>query len=163
MNVFTTIVAGVTVFVLGQILLKLVIEPIKKLREAIAEVAFYLANDHAVIHNAERVKEEQAEAASSNLRQLGARLVSSQQLIPFYSFLQRLFSLPDKAHIEKASQRLFQIPNHMYGDHPEKYYRLDLYRIEVCELLRLQDPINIGMSKQELVDAIQELRKKKNA
>src|SRR2546427_2994630 len=158
MTVFTTIVAGITVFVLGQILLKLVIEPIQKLREAIAEVAFYLANDHDVIHNAETVEKERAQTVSSNLKQLGARLVSSQQLIPFYSFLRKLFSLPDKANIEKASQRLFQIPNHMYGSHQGKYYRLDLYCIEVCELLALQDPINNGMSKQELKDAIQELR-----
>lgn len=160
MTVFTTIVAGVTVFVVGQILLKLVIGPIQKLREVIADVAFYLANDHDVIHNAEMVDKERAQTASSNLKQLGARLVSSQQLIPFYSFLRKLFSLPDKINIEKASQRLFQIPNHMYGNHPEKYYRLDRYRIEVCELLGLQDPIKNGMSKQELEDAIQELRKK---
>lgn len=131
MNIFATILAGVAVFVLGQILLKLVIEPIQKLREVIAEVAFYLANDHAVIHNAEMVEKEKAQIASSNLRQLGARLVASQQLIPFYSYLGKLFSLPDRANIQKASQRLFQIPNHMYGGSPEKYDRLDLYRIEV--------------------------------
>lgn len=162
MNVFATIVAGITVFVLGQILLKLVIEPIQKLRETIAEVAFHLANDHAVIHNAETVKKEEAEAVFSNLRNLGARLVSSQQLVPFYPSLRKCFFLPEKANIGKAAQRLFQIPNHMYGNHPQKYNRLDLYRIEVCELLQLQDPISNGMSKEELMDAIQE-RSKKNA
>lgn len=159
MNIFATIVAGVTVFVLGQILLKLVIEPIQKLREAIAEVAFRLANDHAVIHNAETVAKGRAEAVSSDFRQLGARLVSGQQLIPSYSHIRKLFSLPNKNDIGKAAERLFQIPNHMYGDDPKKHYRLDLYRIEVCELLQLQDPIGSGMSKQELVNAIQELRK----
>jgi len=160
MNVFATIVAGVTVFVFGQILLKLVIEPIQNLREAIAEVAFHLANDHAVIHNAETVKKEQAEAVTSNLRQLGARLVSSQQLVPFYTSLRKVFSLPDEVNIGKAAQQLFQIPNHMYGSCPQKYERLDLYRIEVCELLQLQDPNNNGIPKQELVDAIRESQKK---
>ncbi|MCM2290602.1 MAG: hypothetical protein NDI67_16375 [Sulfuritalea sp.] len=163
MSVFATVVSGVTVFVVGQVLLKLVIEPIQKLREAIAEVAFYLANDHAVIHNAETVEKEVAQAAYSNLRQLGARLVSNRQLIPSYPYLRKLFSLPDSANIQEASQKLFQISNHMYGNDPEKYYRLDLYRIEVCELLRLQDPINNGMSKQELIDGLQELRRKPNA
>ncbi|MCK5230500.1 MAG: hypothetical protein KAR13_09565 [Desulfobulbaceae bacterium] len=52
MTLFTTILAGVSVFVLGQILLKWIIEPIQKLREVIAEVVFYLANDHSIIHNA---------------------------------------------------------------------------------------------------------------
>lgn len=160
MNLFATIVTGVTVFVLGQILLKLLIEPIQKLREVIAEVAFHLANDHTVIHNAVIVKEEEAEAVYTNLRKLGARLVSSQQLVPFHPFLGKCFFLPEKANIAKAAQRLFQIPNHMYGNDPHKYERLDLYRIEVCEYLQLQDPIDNGISKQELIDAIRESPKK---
>lgn len=106
------------------------------------------------------MKKEEAEAVYSNLRNLGARLVSSQHLIPFYASLRKCFSLPDKANIGKAAQRLFQIPKHMYGNHPQKYDRLDLYRIEVCELLQLQDPISNGMSKEELMDAIQESSKK---
>ncbi len=154
MEVFVTIVAGVTVFVLGQTVLKLVIEPIQKLREAIAEVAFHLANDDPVIHNEGTVSKEQSEAVSVNFTQLGARLVSSRQLVPFYDQLRKVFALPNKESIGKAAQRLTQIPNHMYGDHPTKHERLDLYRIEVCELLQLRDPINKGISKQELVDAI---------
>lgn len=120
MDVFATIVAGVTVFLLGQITLKLVIEPVQKLREAIAEVAFHLANDHAVIHNAKMVKEEQVVAVSVNFTQLGARLVSSQQLVPFYDQLRKVFALPYKADIGMAAQRISQISNHMYGDHPQK-------------------------------------------
>ena len=145
MSMFTTILAGVAVFVLGQILLKLVIEPIQKLRETIAEVAFHLANDHTVIYNAKTVSKEQAEATSTNLTQLGARLFSNQQLVPFYAQLHFVFSLPNKADIGKAAQRLSQIPSHMYGDDPQKYERLDAYRIEVCKLLQLQNPINNGI------------------
>jgi hypothetical protein len=160
MDVFATIITGVAVLVFGHILLKLFIEPIQKLREAIAEVAFHLASDHVVIHNAEAVAKEQADAVYSDFKQLGARLVAGRQLIPFYSRLHKLFSLPDQDSVRQAAQRLSQIPNHMYGNHPEKYYRLDLYRIEVCEFLHLQDPIGNGLSKQELMKAIEELRKK---
>ena len=149
MDIFKTIVTGVAVFVLGQIFLKLVIEPIQKLRETIAEVAYYLANDHAVIHNADVVAKKIAQTASSNLKQLGARLVSGQQLIPFYSVFRTLLSLPKKANIKSASQKLFQIRNHMYGNDKDKYYLLDIYRIEICELLRLQGPISGGVSKHE--------------
>ncbi len=156
---FATILAGVTVFVFGQILLKLMIDPIQKLREAIAEVVFRLANDHDVIHNnANIVDKEVSKSVASNFSQLSARLFSCQQLIPFYSCLRKPFSLPDEVNIGKAAQRLAQIPKHMYGDDTNKYYRLDLYSIEVCELLQLQDPIHDGMSKQELLDAIKENR-----
>ncbi|MEA2083260.1 MAG: hypothetical protein U9O82_03250 [Thermodesulfobacteriota bacterium] len=81
MTLFTTILAGVSVFVLGRILLKWIIEPIRKLREVIAEVVFYLANDHSIIHNANVVDKEEALSAGKNLKRLGAKLVSSQQLI----------------------------------------------------------------------------------
>lgn len=159
MSLFATIVAGVTIFVFGQIVLKLLIEPIQKLRETIAEVAFHLANDDAVVHGAGIVKEERCEVVSENFRRLGARLISSQHLVPFYGHLRKVFSLPEQANVEKAAERLSTIPAHMYGNDTVKHERLDLYRIEVCELLGLHDPINKGMSKQELIDAIQESRR----
>lgn len=159
MSVFATIIAGVTVFVLGQIVLKLIIEPIQKLRETIAEVAFHLANDDDVVHGAGTVKEERCEAVSANLRRLGAQLISSQYLVPFYGRLRKVFYLPEKANVEKAAERLSKIPAHMYGNDSVKHERLDLYRIEVCELLGLHEPMNKGMSKQELINAIQENRR----
>jgi len=105
MTIFATIVAGVAVFVLGQILLKLVIEPIQKMRKTIALVAFHLANDHSTIHNAEIVEKEQAKEVSKNLKNISAHLISHKQLIPFYSSLSKLFSLPNVENIEKAAQR----------------------------------------------------------
>lgn len=43
------------------------------------------------------------------------------------------------------------------------HYKLDLYRIEICEALGIEDPIRDGMSKQELKDAIREIRNQKSA
>ncbi len=156
---FATIVAGVTVFVLGQMVLKWFIDPIQKLRETIAEVAFHLANDDDVVHGVGTVKEERCEAVSKNMRRLGALLISSLHLIPFYDLLRKVFSLPEQANVKKAAERLSKIPAHMYGNNVVKHERLDLYRIEVCELLGIYDPINKGMSKQELIDAIQESKR----
>ena len=163
MTLFTTILAGVSVFVLGQILLKWIIEPIQKLREVIAEVVFYLANDHSIIHNANVVDKEEALSAGKNLKRLGAKLVSSQQLIPFYESVLRICRLPERDNIVSASNRLSLISNSMFGDEADKFYRLDLYRIKVCECLGLQDPIQNGMTKQELKDAIREIREQGNA
>ena len=51
----------------------------------------------------------------------------------------------------------------MFGKEQDIHYKLDLYRIEVCEALGIEDPIQAGMSKQELKDAIREIRNQKGA
>lgn len=158
MSTFATIVTGVSVFVLGQIVLKAFIEPVQKLRETIAEVTFHLANADDVVHGVGTVKEERCETVTANLRQLGARLVSNQHLVPFYDYLSKTLSLPEKQQIKRAAERLSQIPAHMYGNDPVKHERLDLYRIEICELLGVHDPLNKGMSKKDLIDAIRKKR-----
>lgn len=99
MTLFTTILAGVTVFVLGQIVLKWMIEPIQELRKLKGEILFHLANDHATIHNAKTVKKETALEVGRTLERLGASLLANQHLIPMYSRIQRVFQLPDREKI----------------------------------------------------------------
>jgi hypothetical protein len=158
MNIFLTIISGVTVFVVGQGLLKLVIDPVQKLKKTIAEVAFSLWNDHAIIHNAKTVTEEQAKETFNRLRTLGSRLAAGYQLIPFYNYTRKLFGLPASRDVSEAGDKLFGLSNNMWGDNPARFYYLDLYRIEICERLGIEDPIKKGLSKQESIDSIKELR-----
>ena len=85
MTVFTTILAGVTVFVFGQIVLKWMIEPIQELRKLKGEILFHFANDHATIHNARMVEMETGREAGRTLERLGASLLANQHLIPLYT------------------------------------------------------------------------------
>ncbi|MDP1970626.1 MAG: hypothetical protein Q8K42_06785 [Methylobacter sp.] len=155
---FSTIIVGVFVFVLGQIVLKWIIEPTQKLREVISEVVFYLASDHSDIHCASIVEKEIALSAGKNLKRLGARLVSSQQLIPFYNQLRKICGLPKPENIVKASKQLSLISSSMWSDNNDKYDRLNLYRKNVCEYLSVPDPVDDGFSKQDLIDNINEIR-----
>jgi len=155
MEIFLTIVTGVSVFVLGQITLKLIIDPTQKLRETIAEVLFHLANDYRVIHGAQIVDKEKIDAVSESLRNLGSRLFSNQHLILWYWIPKIIFSLPTKDNIRKASELILKIPNHIHG---EEHDRLDLYSLQVCELLNVNNPINNGISKHELEDSIKNRR-----
>jgi hypothetical protein len=158
MTVFKAILAGVSVFVLGQIFLKWVIEPIQELRKVITEILFYLANDHSIIHNAHIVDREEALSTCKNLRRLGASLLSRQGLIPFYRILFKIFRLPKRENIILASRRLSLISNSIFSKERDIYYKLDIYRIDICEALGIEDPIQGGMSKQELKDAIKDIR-----
>lgn len=163
MTLFTTIFAGVSVFIGGQIFLKWMIEPVQELRKIIAEILFYLANDHSIIHNAHIIDKEEALSSCKNLRRLGASLLATQALIPFYATAFKIFRLPKRENIVLASKRLSLISNSIFGKEKDIYYKLDLYRIEICEALGIEDPIQNGMSKQELQNAIREIRNQINA
>ena len=158
MSLFTTILAGVTVFVLGQIFLRWVIEPIQELRKLKGEILFLLANDHQAIHNANAIDENEALKVVDTLYRLGASLHATLHLIPLYSYIRKVFFLPEVENIKFASKRLRLIANSMFSENNDINYRLDLYRIQICEALNIDDPIENGMSKQELIKAIDELR-----
>lgn len=159
MDIFTTILAGVSVFVAGQILLKIFIEPIQKLKESIAEVVYLLTNDHAIYHNAEAVDKQRADEAYKNIRNTGAVLNAKLHILPFYFAYYYLFGLPSKSKILKATDKLFGISNKMYSKSSKKYYYLDLYRIEICELLKLDNPIKNGLTKKEILDSLETMYK----
>jgi hypothetical protein len=163
MTLFTTILAGVTVFVLGQIVLKWMIEPIQELRKLKGEILFHLANDHATIHNAKTVEKETALEVGRTLERLGASLLANQHLIPMYSRIQRVFQLPDREKIQFAAKRLRLISNSIFGDEHDIHYKLDLYRMDVCEALDIEDPIKDGMTREQLSDAIREMRNQSHA
>lgn len=160
MTLFTTIFAGVSVFILGQIFLKWMIEPIQELRIVITEILFYLANDYSIIQNAHIVEKEEALSTCKNLRRLGASLLSKQELIPLYRISSKIFRLPNRENIILASRRLSLISNSIFSKANDIHYRLDFYRIEICDALGVEDPIKDGMSKQELKDVIQDIRDK---
>lgn len=161
MTLFTTIFAGVSVFILGQIFLKWMIEPIQELRKVITEILFYLANDYSIIQNAHIVEKEESLSSCKNLRRLGASLLSRQELIPFYEKTSQIFRLPKRENIIIASRRLSLMSNSIFSKADDVHYRLDYYRIEICEALGIEDPIKDGMNKQELKDAIIEIRNQK--
>ena len=142
-----------------QIALKWIIEPVQELRKLKGEILFHLVNDYATIQNANLVEKGVALDARRALERLGASLLANEHLIPMYTRIHRIFYLPKSERIKFAAKRLRLISNSMFSDAKDIHYRLDLYRIEVCEALDIDDPIQDGVSKQELKDAISEMRK----
>jgi hypothetical protein len=161
-TIFTTIITGFLVFILGQIFLKWIIEPIQDLRKVISEVIFYFANLYATIQNAKTVDRSVAIDAGKQLEMLGARLLSSQELIPFYKKIRKIISLPTSENILRASKKLSLISKSMFGDENDKHDRLDIYIIDVCQALNIANPIHDMMTREELIKNVEELRKIRN-
>jgi len=111
MDIFWTILAGAGTFVLGQIILKLLIDPVQSLKSTVAEIANKLilyANIYA--NPRERDDEKQLEMANE-LRNLSSTLQSNMYLIPAYKFTRYIFGLPPIKEIVYASGQLIYIHN----------------------------------------------------
>ena len=158
MDLFTTVLAGVLVFSISQIFLKWMIEPIQELRKTISEILFHLANDHSTIHTPGAFDKQEVLSICKNFERLGARLLACEKLIPFYKYTRIFFKLPKSENIKYASKKLSLISKSTGGKEKEINYLLDLYRINTCEALGLEDPIQGGMTKKELIDGINEIR-----
>ncbi|MDO6686671.1 MULTISPECIES: hypothetical protein [unclassified Agarivorans] len=88
----TTIIAGVTVFVIGQFILKLVLEPVVSYRESLGSISAFFLQNRAAITNFNATKDMQEE-----LRVLIATVLAKKEAVPAYSVVsQLLFLISDR-------------------------------------------------------------------
>jgi len=114
MEIFNTIISGVAVFVLGQILLKLIIEPIQDLKKEIATTLNNLIYYANIISNPNTNSPEKYKETSQKLRQHASNLASKVSIIPFYILWVSLRILPPKENIFKAKTYLIYISNSLF-------------------------------------------------
>ena len=106
---FFIILPGVIIYVAGQIIVKIVIDPVQELKRVIADIAFKLiyyshvyriapsADTSASGEDAQRnIAPEQLEQAADEYRKLASMLNAGYRLIPFYAVAKLLFFYPEK-------------------------------------------------------------------
>jgi len=109
------IVSAVSIFVIGQFILKSIIEPIQELKKEIAvilgDVVFYAnlssnpgVSDKEVIDNASMI-----------LRKHGREIISKSAIIPFYNIWYYLRLLPSYEDINKVSNNLIALSNSLHS------------------------------------------------
>lgn len=111
MQLFLTIFAGVFTFVGGQILLKLIVEPVHDMKRVISEIAHKLIMYANIYANPKPAGDEQQEAALREFRDLSSKLQSAMYLVPGYWWSSRIFGLPAHENIVKASKNLIGLSN----------------------------------------------------
>jgi hypothetical protein len=116
-----TVIAGVLVFVLGQMLLKWIIEPIHQLKKTMADISHTFVRHAYIIHNAETLPSDLQNEVFEKLRQLSGQLYADMALIPLYPILCKLFGLPDKKKIYKSAKNLIAIANWMSSNNERKF------------------------------------------
>ncbi len=115
MTVFLTIFSGVLTFVLGQLVLKLVIDPIQEFKRTVSDVAFALIEHASIYANPGVADGETLKKVSSEFRKLSSKLNSQMYLIPFYGLVSGIFGLPSKTRVFESSQKLIGLSNGVFG------------------------------------------------
>lgn len=139
-----TILGGVIVYVIGQILSKFFIEPIHEQKKLIGEIADSLIFYSNIYTNPGMTAPELMKDAHEKLRQQATLLISKTHMIPKYNFFSRLGVVISEKDIEGAfwgliflSNSVFQSSNEMgrsaaltNDDMAEKIKKLLKLRIE---------------------------------
>jgi hypothetical protein len=93
--VFYIILAGVIIYVLGEIIVKIVIDPVQELKRVIAP--------------------EKLEQAADEYRKLASMLNAGFRLVPFFPFARVVFFLPKEADIIDARNELIEMSEEIFA------------------------------------------------
>ena len=94
---FKTIISGVFIFVIGQFILKLALDPIVSLKNVFGEISALFLREQSKITNAHGTIEIQNE-----IQHLSASILAHKQAIPYYKIFALLLRLPNEEALLKA-------------------------------------------------------------
>ena len=106
MDTFLTIIAGVSVFVLGQFVIKFCIEPSIKFKELLADLSYQFLNNNTKIMNGSASEEMQ-----KMLFSFSANLMKFRSSILGYKLVTPLLALPNFDSLLICSKKLNFIAN----------------------------------------------------
>jgi hypothetical protein len=136
-TVFLTVISGVLTYVLGQLVLKLVIEPVHDLRKTIGLISHALIERANVIQNPGVPSDEVMNATSQELRRLSSQLQSHLYLVPKYTITARVFQLPSRQSLLDASGAMIGLSNSVYRA-SGNVYEVNAKRVEkICDSLSI--------------------------
>ena len=119
-NVFKTVLSGVTVYITGQVILKIFLDPIVKLKESIGSVNCTIVKFAHIIHNSKAGQHDQFDVVFSELRLQSGELYAKYSAIPFYKFTRLMFGLPSQKNLFEAARNLIALSNWMGQDNDNK-------------------------------------------
>ena len=111
LTILATIVSGTLVFVLGQVALKLWIDPVNELLKTIGAIAQARVELAGEIQTPGVLKSERYLEASHHLRKLSAQLHGYVFLLRPYELVANFFKLPNRKSVLEAARLLAGISN----------------------------------------------------
>jgi hypothetical protein len=115
-TVILTVFSGVVTYIVGQLVLKLLIEPVQDLKKTISMVSYTLIERGNVIFNPGVSSTDAMDDTARELRKLASHLRAQLGLIPYYDISARIFSLPCRTNINIAMRNLIGLSNGVHSD-----------------------------------------------
>ena len=140
-TVLVTVLSGVLTYIFGQLVMKLVIEPVHEMRKTIGLISHALVERANVIGNPGVPAEEVMNATSEELRKLSSQLHSHLYLIPRYDFTAKVFRLPSRKAVLDASGNLIGLSNSVFRA------RDRIYEINASRVVSISDSLGIYVSE----------------
>jgi len=145
MSIFFTILAGVITFVIGQVILRIYIEPVQSFRTLIGETSAALINYGILGKKNKEQSTALIQGASQDFRLIASKLESGTYLIPNYSRVSKFLGLPSEADIYESVSYLIDISNSL-GNLTEPRamnFVFEHYNAEKAEKVRQLLKINV--------------------
>ena len=139
-TVFWTVVSGVITFVIGQLVVKLVIEPVQDFKKTIGQISHALIEHAQVYLNPGVAKEEIQHGVSSQFRTLSSQLHAHLFLVPVYSLAAVIFRLPSREKVVAASKGLIGLSNSVFRDEGDGARHNVRRRESICDSLGIYMP-----------------------
>lgn len=143
MTIFLTILAGVATFVLGQIALKLLIDPVHEFKRVIANISHTLIQEAQTIWNPGLLGKEKEDEVSEKLKILSSRLNAQMYLIPKYEWMSKIFGLPSQKIVGDAAGHLIGLSNSLHKSTANTLGTSNIDKAQkICRLLDIYIPEN---------------------
>lgn len=138
LQIFFTVLSGVTVFVLGQIFVKMVLDPIQELNKRKGDIADALIFYANVTNRYPGIKKDELEKAKLVYRQKASQLLARAHMLKWYKLWGLWGMVPDRKDIAAASQHLIGLSNNVLDNGADASFAKTKYRREICRLLDLE-------------------------
>lgn len=148
-STFTTVLSGVSVFVIGQATVKLLIDPVQEMKRTIGAIAHALTEHAQVISNPGLLGLDKERGTSEALRKLSAQLETHLYLVPRYDFTRVPFGLPPREKVLKAASHLIGLSNSVFASKSENIYERNAMSVE-----RIHDALGIYMRDHDRISKI---------
>lgn len=146
-----TVAGGLIVFTCGQLILKLVIEPLKEYKMVKSKIAISLtfhANTYLNLMTYDDYKnneklQNKIDNATEELRKLASEISASVQIIPFYSILSFFKWFPKKEEINRVSSCLIGLSNTLLSHQESLSFNVESNiskKEEIVKILNLNLP-----------------------
>ena len=113
-DMFYTVISGVLIFVIGQVLLKIFIEPVQELLRALGQVKYCMIFYANIFCNPGVAEPAKMNQTVDELRLSASKLQGAIHIVRFYRLWALLKIIPSKKNLDQVSSELIGLSNSIH-------------------------------------------------